>query len=228
VSVEGDAGGADPRERYEFAAPVPFGPVPRGTTILVRGPPQAAPGKLAMRLLAPPRDGDGRALLVETDDTARGAAARWRDLTAASLSRLAVVGCNGGRDAAPEGLGASATVGAPGDLTGIGVQYGRLARSFARGEAGRLRVGLDTVSTLLLYCDDLPTVYRFLHTLTGRTRASGRLGVHVVNPALHDERTGRLVAGLFDVTVDVRRGDDGTREARPAGLPGRTAGWTTL
>lgn len=213
---------------YRFGADLPVDRVSRGTSLVVRGSAAAAPGALAMRLLAPVTGRDPGALLVETDDTPRGVATRWTEGTDVPLSRLAVVSCDGGRHDSPTDLGGAGRVSRPGDLTGIGVQYAKVARSFGGGPHSRLRVGLDSVSTLQLYCDDVQTVYRFLNALTGRIRASGRLGVFVFNPEMHDPRVARVVSQPFDAAVDVRVGDSGGREARLTDVSGQTSAWTPL
>lgn len=228
MSVEPRRDDEGPPDDYRFGPDLPVDRVPRGTSLVVRGSAAAAPGALAMRLLAPVTERDADALLVETDDTPRGVTTRWTEGTDVPLSRLAVVSCDGGRRDPPTGLGGTGRVSRPSDLTGIGVQYAKVARSFGGGPHSRLRVGLDSVSTLQLYCDDVQTVYRFLHALTGRIRASGRLGVFVFNPEMHDPRVTRVVSRPFDATVDVRVGDSGGREARFTDVSGQTSAWTPL
>lgn len=218
-----DAGAAG--DCYAFASDLPVPAVAHGTSVVVRGEPEAAPGKLAMQLLTPTSRERGGALLMETDDTQRGVATRWRDSTDVPLSRLAVVSCDGGPRSDPDELGASACVSQPSDLTGLGIQYAKLARSFTEGPRGRLRVGLNSVSTLQMFCDDVQTVYRFLHTFTGRIRTSGQLGVFVFNPEMHDPRVAGIVTQPFDVAVDVRVAEDGHREAKVTGVPDYDSTW---
>jgi hypothetical protein len=228
VSVESGADAAPPGDRYVFASDLPVPPVAHGTSVVVRGDAAAGPGAVAMRLLEPVSRRQGGALLVETDDTQRGIATRWAASTDVPLSRLAVVSCEGGRRDPPADLGASGCVSQPSDLTGIGIQYAKIARSFTEGPRGRLRVGLDSVSTLQLYCDDVQTVYRFLHTFTGRIRTSGQLGVFVFNPEMHDERVASVVTQPFDAAVDVRLDGDGHRELRVTGVADHSPTWTPL
>jgi hypothetical protein len=228
VSVEPDTDAASPPDSYRFAPDLPLEPVAQGTSIVVRGDPTAAPGELALRLLAPSSRNQGGTVLIDTDDVARRTVVRWKQATDAPISRLAVVGCDGGRDEPPEELGMASCVSQPNDLTGLGIQYSKLARSFTEGPRGRLRVGLDSVSTLLMYCDDVQTVYRFVHTFTGRLRSTGQLGVFVFNPGMHDDRVSSVVTQPFDGTVDVRLNDDGTRECRVSGLLDQPSGWIPL
>jgi KaiC/GvpD/RAD55 family RecA-like ATPase len=227
VSVDSGTGATSP-DRYRFAPDLPLEPIAQGTSIVVRGDPTAAPGELALRLLAPSSRDRGGTVLIDTDDAPRRTVTRWTQATDVPVSRLAVVGCDGGRDEPPEGLGMASCVSQPSDLTGLGIQYSKLARAFTEGPRGRLRVGLDSVSTLLMYCDDVQTVYRFVHTFTGRLRSTGQLGVFVINPAMHDDRVSSVVTQPFDGTVDVRLNDDGTRECRVSGLLNQPSGWTTL
>jgi hypothetical protein len=217
-----------PGDRYAFAPDLPVPPVAHGASVVVRGEPAAAPGKLAMRLLTPTSRERGGTLLIETDDTQRGVVARWSDSTDVPLSRLAVVSCDGGQHSDSDRLGASACVSQPSDLTGLGIQYAKVARSFTEGPRGRLRVGLDSVSTLQMFCDDVQTIYRFLHTFTGRIRTSGQLGVFVFNPEMHDPRVAGIVTQPFDVAVDVRVGENGQREAKVTGVPDHDSAWTPV
>ena len=228
MSVDSGSEATSPRDRYEFTSDLPLQSVSTGTTLVVRGDPAAAPGELAMRLLSPVCRGQGGTLLVDTDDTVHGTATRWTDVTGCPISRLAVVACDGGTEAPADGLGAAACVSQPNDLTGLGIQYSKLARSFTEGPRGRLRVGLDSISTLLMYCEDVQTVYRFLHTFTGRIRSTSQLGVFAFNPAMHDERVSSVVAQPFDAAIDVRLTDDGEREMRVSGLPDQPTAWSSL
>jgi hypothetical protein len=219
--------GTDPT-RYEFSSDLPLRPVAAGTTLVVRGPPEAAPDDLAMRLLAPVPRTQGGAVVVDTDDAPRRTAERWTTTTEAPASRLGVVGCDAGHDGGAETLGAVACVSQPSDLTGLGIQYSKLARSFSGGPRGRLRVGLDSVSTLVLFCDDVQPVYRFLHTLTGRIRSAGQLGVFVFSPSMHDDRVSNIITQPFDAAIDVQLTDDGVREMKMAGLPDQPSTWTPI
>jgi hypothetical protein len=228
VSAEFEAGAATPNDRYEFDPDLPLRPVAHGTSLVVRGPPEAAPGDLALRLLSPVSRNQGGTVLIDTDDAPRRVADRWMALTDVPAARLGVVSCDGGREGDPETLGATACVSQPSDLTGLGIQYSKLARSFTEGPRGRLRVGLDSVSTLLMYCDDVQTVYRFLHTFTGRIRSTDQLGVFVFTPEMHDERVSSVVTQPFDAAVDVRLADDGEREVRVSGLHDQPSTWTRL
>ena len=224
VDSSAQAGGED--AYYQFTSGLPLRPVPAGTTLLVRGDPSGSLDELAMRLLSPVPHDQGGAVLVDTDDPTRRAAARWAETTDTPVSRLGVVSCHGGRGDPPTALGATTCVSRPNDLTGLGIQYSKLIHSFADGPRGRLRVGLDSVSTLLMYCDDVQTVYRFLHTFTGRIRSTGQLGVFVVNPEMHDDRVLNVVTQPFDGVVDVRPTDDGRRELRVSGLTDQPTSWT--
>jgi hypothetical protein len=228
MSAEFGTDATTPDSRYEFDPALPLRPVAHGTSVVVRGDSAAAPGDLALRLLSPVPRNAGGTLLIDTDDTSRRTADRWTELTDAPASRLAVVSCDGGRTREPDGLGAGVCVSGPDDLTGLGIQYSKLARSFTEGSRGRLRVGLDSVSTLLMYADDVQTVYRFLHTFTGRLRSTGQLGVFVFNPEMHDQRVASVVTQPFDAAVDVRLADDGTREMRVSGPSDQPTEWTPV
>ncbi|WP_380681385.1 DUF7504 family protein [Salinigranum sp. GCM10025319] len=228
MSVDSGARTGGEEAYYEFTSGIPLRPMPSGTTLVVRGDPSGALDELAMRLLSPVPHDQGGTVLVDTDDPTRRTAARWAETTDTPVSRLGVVSCHGGRDDPPTSLGATTCVARPNDLTGLGIQYSKLVHSFVDSPRGRLRVGLDSVSTLLMYCDDVQTVYRFLHTFTGRIRSTGQLGVFVVNPEMHDDRVLNVVTQPFDGVVDVRRTDDGRGELRVSGLADQPESWTSF
>ena len=228
LSAEPGADAAIGDTHYEFVPDLSLDPVACGTNIVVRGPPEADPSDVGMRLLTPVPQNQGGAVLVDTDNSPRLTAERWAEVTGVSPARLGVVSCDGGLDGPEESLGATACVSQPNDLTGLGIQYSKLSRSFSGGPRGRLRVGLDSVSTLLMFCDDVQSVYRFLHTFTGRIRSSGQLGVFVYSPSMHDDRVSSIITQPFDAAIDVRLTDEGTREFRTSGLSEQPSPWLPI
>ena len=98
-------------------------------------------------------------------------------------------------------------IGSPGDLTGISLEFAKLARRFEQaGADGRIRVGLASVSTLLMY-GEIQTVFRFLHVFTSRIQSTGLFGAFALDPGMHDDQTVNTVRAVFDAEARV---DDGT------------------
>lgn len=94
-------------------------------------------------------------------------------------------------------------IGSPGDLTGISLEFAKLARQFEQKGAGdRIRVGLASISTLLMY-SEIQTVFRFLHVFTSRIQSAGLFGVFVLDPGMHDEQTVNTVRAIFGAEARV-------------------------
>lgn len=93
------------------------------------------------------------------------------------------------------------------DLGELGTAISRAIDDLARGDPapGEVRVCLDSLSPLLEGYDE-SVVFRFLHVLTGRVRQANALA-HFHLPVPADAREARLLAPLFDATVEVRMAD---------------------
>lgn len=202
--------------QYQFDAALPVGAVDAGTNVLVEGSGVDGAGDLLDRLLTSGRAPGEAAVLVSTDGSTGAAGRRVGD-----AANVGLVCCGSGPDEPVDGVPAS-SVGSPGDLTGIGIQFSKVADAVTVG--GGVRVAVDSISTLLLYVEDPRSVFRFVHAFTGRIAALGALGLFAVDPEAHDDRTLAMVRGAFDGRVRVRTGDRGP-ELLVTGLPGQPAGW---
>lgn len=207
-------------EDYAFDS-LPLAPVRPGTTLLVAGPTHAGTVTLGMRMLdAPP--GEGTIFITTNKRASRLVGDCDRLGIDLSPDDTAVVDCVGQPD---ESVPAEVLpVSGPSDLTGIGMRFSDVYRRFAREDIERVRTGLYSLSTLLSF-GELRPVSRFVHTLVGRIDSVGGLGVLLVDPAAHDERTLRTVAQFCDGRIDVRETDDATA-FRARGYPGATDEWT--
>ncbi|MBX0295873.1 DUF7504 family protein [Haloarcula nitratireducens] len=88
------------------------------------------------------------------------------------------------------------TVSTPSDLTGLGIT---LSQSFSAHDD--VVVCFDSLTALLQYVD-LPTVYEFLHAVTGQLDAADA-GAHFhVDPTAHDRQTVDALASPFDAVVE--------------------------
>lgn len=101
------------------------------------------------------------------------------------------------------------SLGSAGDLTGISLGTAKLIRRLD-GENRPIRLGLVSISTLLMYVD-LQTVFRFLHVFTSRVSSGGWLGVFALDPDMHDEKAVSTIRAAFD--AELRVSDDGTVQA---------------
>lgn len=210
---------------YEVGDVLPVETVPAGTNLLVAGPPMTDKRTVAYELLA---TGCGRGeggLLVTTRDGVARVRDRYPALAAAMAEgRAGVVDCvSRGRGLEPPADPAVRYVGSPGEVTDLGIRVGGYLRDLARrGLPGR-RVGVVSLSTMLMYVE-LRRLFRFVHVLTGKVQATDSLGVAVLQPS--DPAALDRLAPLFDGVVRTREADSGT-EVRVVGAGHRT-GWTPL
>lgn len=169
--------------------------VEAGSSVLLAGDDESVVREQLLAVLA---DGGGAALLVTAGD-ATAALERLDDL-GLDRDRLGLVDASGACTV-ESGVAEVACVDGPGDLSGAGVEVSeRLERLATRYD--RVLVGVDSLSALL-DARDLPAVFRFLHVLSGRVRASGAVLVAGLDRSGHDGETVGTVAELFDEVVEV-------------------------
>ena len=206
---------------YQFEN-LPLEGVPRGTNLLLAGPTLGGTRELLLRMLL----GEDGVVIITADSSARKTLAEFERVGGTvERDRTRVVSCTqeGGEDLGP----AVSSVGSPGDLTGIGIEYsGHYESMYASGHT-RVRTGIVTLTPLLVYSDDVRAVYRFLNTITGRIGTADGLGVCVLDPDAHEEQVVESVAQFFDGRVDVRA-DAGDLELRVAGLRDQPTNWTPV
>jgi len=208
---------------YEFGD-LPIDPVEPGTSLLVAGPALSGIRELGLRLLTG-GDEDG-VLFLAIDDSGEKIVTAYESVGGGfDRSRMAIIQC-GGTDA-DRGDENIRCVASPSDLTGIGIEYSSLYESLYGEGIDRVRTGLFSISTLLMYVDDMQSVYRFLHTLTGRVNSADGLGVCVVDPSSHDRQTLSSITQTFDGRIDLRE-TEGDAEIRVRGLPDQPSEWQPL
>ena len=181
-----------------------------GTNILVSGPPLSGKRSVCLDVLAAGTDGGDGAIVVSTNDDARRILDALGERTSGTRSAnaerpVAVIDCkkdavgNGSRDDQQV-----AHVGAPADLTGIGIHFSEFLQGFYSNHGvERNRVLIHSLSTLLMY-SDLQTVFRFLHVFTGRVQSVDGLGLYTIDSTAHDDQTLNTVRQLFDGIVTTR------------------------
>jgi hypothetical protein len=94
----------------------------------------------------------------------------------------------------------------PGDLTGISLEFAKLLGQDSEGDSIRVRVGIASVSTALMYTE-LRTMFRFLHVFTARIRSGDMFGVFALDPTMHEEKAHNTIRAVFDCEAEI--GDDG-------------------
>ncbi|MFC7233786.1 DUF7504 family protein [Halosegnis marinus] len=138
------------------------------------------------------------AVVITTNDAPERVVAALDDRTDLDPERLALVDATGeGEDTRVDGITVRA-VGSTGDLTGLSLAFAKQLKLLEeRGSADRVRVGLDSVSTLLMY-SEVQTVFRFLHVFTSRLGSADLFGLFTLTPGMHDDQETNTVRTLFD------------------------------
>ncbi|PSP85850.1 hypothetical protein BRC96_01325 [Halobacteriales archaeon QS_6_64_34] len=206
---------------YEFPG-LPLKRVDAGTNLLLTGPALEGARELLLGLLL----GEDGVLIITADTSARKILSAFEGVGGRiDRDRVRVVSCTQERD---DELGDFvASVGSPGDLTGIGIEYsGQYEQVYARGY-DTVRTGIYTLTPLLVYSEDVRPVFRFVNTVTSRIRTADGLGICAINPSAHDEQVINSIAQPFDARIDVRE-VKGTVELRVTGLPGQPTEWTAV
>ncbi|WP_135366401.1 DUF7504 family protein [Halosimplex halophilum] len=205
---------------YSFEG-LPIGDIEPGTNLLVTGPALGGIRELTMRLLLRRHSREGALFIagdVDGRQTLRDYEAVGGDL---DFARVGVVDCT--ENGADDDECNVHAVGSPADLTGAGIEFSSLYERIHANGAGHVRTGVYTLSPFLVYAPS-KSVFRFVHTLTGRIRTADGLGVCAVDPSAVDDRTVSSIAQAFDGKVELREAD-GQRAIRVRGLADQPEEW---
>lgn len=169
-----------------------------GTTLLVTGDAQST-HELTLDLLAKGPSNTEAAILVSTNESAAEVISALEERNVLDSDLIGILDCTSGDEPRTAAAVPVAYLSSPADLTGISLEFAKLVD---RLEPAELRVGLSTISTLLMYTD-VETTFRFLHVFCSRIRSGGWLGVFTLDPAMHDSETTNTIRTLFDGEVAV-------------------------
>jgi len=208
------------RQTYSFDG-LPIEAVESGTNILVTGPALGGTRDLVMRMLLRRHAREG-ALFIAADVNGREAFSEYDALGGEiDLARMGAVDCT------EEGVDDEScnvhAVGSPADLTGVGIEFSSLYEHIHTNGAARVRTGVYTLSPFVVYAPT-KSVFRFVHTLTGRIRTADGLGVCAIDPNAVDDQTVASIAQAFDGKVELRQKAD-QRAIRVRGLAEQPDGW---
>lgn len=197
---------------------LPIEAVPAGTNILVAGPSLGGARELLLELLAD-NDGQEGIVFISADIAGTKLIDAYQSIGGQfDPGRMCVIDCTKQQSGSD---GPIRHVASPSDLTGIGIEFSSLFESLHGRGSGRVRVGIWSLSTLLMYADDFRAVYRFLHTLTSRIRTADGLGLAAIDPEATDQQALGTISQAFDARIDVRESEAGA-EFRVKGLDGPT------
>jgi hypothetical protein len=71
---------------------------------------------------------------------------------------------------------------------------------------------------------NIQTVFRFMHVFTGRIKASGALGIFVVDSGMHDDHTIATLKQLFVGIIEIKEEND-KNYIRTVGLSSNPTPW---
>jgi len=217
ADVDPDAVDVDPLDASTVAP---------GTSVLVVGPPMTGKRRLLFDLVG------GSASRTAAFVTTKKRADRMRAWFRATrpdeeVWDLSFVDCSGSRGGLGGGNGVEVTdlrrVSSPGDLTGIGIELTGILRRWHHDDVTDPRVGLHSLSTLLMYAD-VKRIYQFLHVVTTRIATVDGVGVFTMDVSPRGD-TADVLTHLFDALVQVRDGSDGP-EFRVRGREFGPRSWT--
>jgi hypothetical protein len=164
-------------------------------------------------------------ILLTTDSGAPEAIDKYQPVCQYDPARMAVVDAT--QDGIEDEQRSIYCIGDPGDLTGMGIVFSSLYEQLYDAGIRQVRTGLYTLSTLVMYAEEMQPVYRFLHTLTGRIQQAGGLGVSAIDPEAQDEKTFRSITQAFDGEVQLRKRND-IHQLRVRGLDDQPDGWQSF
>ncbi|GAA0300364.1 DUF7504 family protein [Halarchaeum salinum] len=197
-----------------------------GTNLLVSGPAMSGKRQLLLKLLARgASEGEG-SVIVTSRNPADDVVDDYRDIhPSGGRDFLRIIDCVG--DSMDVEGAHVHDVSSPGDLTGIGIEFSEIAREAEEADLGRVRVGFDSLSPLLMYVD-LQRLFRFLHVFTSQIQSRDWLGLFAIDPDSHDQQEVNTISQLFDGMVEIRLADGGGREARVRGVTDAPTDWVAL
>jgi hypothetical protein len=174
-----------------------------GTNLLVSGPPLSGVRRLSLEALAHGGRTDDAVLVITTRYSAQQVLADLETLVDTDNLVLGVVDCVTRRqNRAYEDDRRVKYVTSPAALTRIGIKFSEFIKELRVRDIERTRVVLDSLSTMLPYANT-ESAFKFVHVLAGQIDDADALGLHVFEPAAHDEEKQRTLAELFDGRVTV-------------------------
>ncbi len=198
-----------------------------GSSVLIAGPAMTGKRELFYRLLAAARGAGGATAVVTTRKSAGTIADEYRQRHPyLSDDMLAIVDCvSDERGLQMEDTTTRRFVVDAGDLTGIGIHTAEFLERFREaGSVQSVRVGLHTLSTMLMYVD-VRRVFRFVHVFSQRIARADGVGVFVLDEP-PDSRQFNMLVQPMDGVVEVRH--DATRQVRVRGIDVGPGEWTDV
>ncbi|MCX9010564.1 MAG: recombinase RecA [Candidatus Methanoperedens sp.] len=184
-----------------------IGGIKKGLNIMLIGPPMSGKEVILYNIMYYGATKNENAIITVTTRESATHILEWFEERKLTLppSRIGIVDCvtkTLGGEAVENGNIKIAS--SPVDLTGIGVKISQfLDEYFMKKNIRRIQLHINSLSTILMY-SNLQTVFRFLHVFTGRIKATGALGVYVIESGMHDDQAIATLKQLFDGMIEIK------------------------
>lgn len=214
-------------ESRGFEVPeLPLERISSGTTLLVTGP-RRLTTPVTERILLEGRDETEGSILVSTNTTGRNFVRTCESqFPEVSPETVGFVDATGRADIDVGTSMQLRSVSSTGDLTGISIALSILHSDLSAEGLTNIRSGFVSLSILLLYTN-AKTITRFVHTISGRIRATDGLGVFVLDPSMHERSVVHMLEHVCDGHIQVDFRDGGTC-LRVDGLGSQPTDWVAV
>ncbi|MCZ7382973.1 MAG: recombinase RecA [Candidatus Methanoperedens sp.] len=203
------------------------GGIRKGSNIMLIGPPMSGKEVILNHIMYHGAARNDNAVITVTTNRSATQILEWfeENKLVLPLSRIGIIDCVtkslGGAVVENENI---KIAGSPVDLTGIGVRIGQFFDNFfMKKNIRKVQLHINSLSTILMY-SNIQTVFRFIHVFTGRIKATGALGIFVIESKIHDERVITTLKQLFDCMIEIKSEND-KNFIRMVGLSPKPTPW---
>ncbi len=204
-----------------------IGGIRKGSNIMLIGPPMSGKEIILYSILYYGAANNNNAVVTVTTRESATHILEWfkEHKIDLPLSRIGIVDC------VTKTLGVASVenenikiASSPVDLTGIGVKISQFFEEyFMKKNIQKTQLHINSLSTILMY-SNIQTVFRFLHVFTGRIKASGSLGIYILESGMHDEQAISTLKQLFDGMIEIKSEND-KNFIRVVGLSPKPTPW---
>ncbi len=203
------------------------GGIRKGSNIMLIGPPMSGKESILHYIMYNGAIKNDNAVITVTTRESADHILDWfkENKLALPLSRIGIVDCItktiGGAEVENEYIKIASS---PVDLTGIGVKISKFFEDFfMKKNIRKTQLHINSLSTILMY-SNIQTVFRFMHVFTGRIKATGGLGIYVIEGGMHDEQAIATLKQLFDGMIEIQSEND-KNFIRVVGLSSKPTPW---
>jgi KaiC/GvpD/RAD55 family RecA-like ATPase len=204
-----------------------IGGIRKGSNIMLIGPPMSQKEVILYNIMYHGTAINENAVITVTTRESATHIIEWfkESKLELPLSRIGIIDCitksMGGATSETESIKNASS---PVDLTGIGVRISQFFENFLnKKNIRKIQLHINSLSTILMY-SNIQTVFRFIHVYTGRIKATGALGIFVMDRGMHDEQTITTLKQLFDGIVEIKSEND-RNYIRIVGLSPKPTPW---